>query len=229
MWLEGGSSTQLWGWELVAWAVMALGVGLVTVALAPSYDAVLWLVMVVPVAVAFRRSVPRGLLRFRSTDLLFGLVLGALLRLFSGWLERSADGSLHWPRFDTASAAWWLDAIVAPVLVAPVVEEFFFHGLLLVALYTVLRRATRRPLLAGTSAASITTAAFVLMHLATGTLGTTWASSVTVLLVGLSGAALVLTTGRVWGAVLMHIVFNVSYVGFALIGTMVATGTPGLS
>uniref|UniRef100_UPI0025D6E534 CPBP family intramembrane glutamic endopeptidase n=1 Tax=uncultured Aeromicrobium sp. TaxID=337820 RepID=UPI0025D6E534 len=221
--------TKPWGWEMLAWAALALGAGLVIVALAPDYEAALWLALLVPIVVAFRRSVPRGLLRFRATDILFGLVLGTGLRLVSGWLEGAAAGPLTWPRFDTTNATWWLGDIIAPVLVAPLVEELFFHGLMLVALYTVVRRASRFPLVAGIAAALITTGAFVLAHLATGSLGTSWAGPVSVALVGLAGAGLVLTTGRIWCAVLTHAVFNATYVALALVGTLLDSGAPTLT
>ena len=103
------------------------------------------------------------------------------------------------------------------VLIAPVLEEFFFHGALLVALYTVLRRPVGK-LAAGIGALLVTTGAFVLVHGLAGTLGVD--AIVGLVLVAGVGGALVLLTGRIWAAVLLHITYNAVFVALALVGTL---------
>jgi len=243
VWLQGGTSTAPWGWLLVGWAVVSLGAGVLVATAAGQFiggvvggwvgTVVLWVAMIVPVLYAFSRSVPRGLLRFRPTDLLFGLVFGVALRIVSGWLDQAASGVAVWPSYPTIdgqlSGDWWFVELAIPVVIAPLVEEFFFHALLLVALYTAFRRLTRVRAAAGFGAALVSTGLFVLLHALTGSLGGTWASSATIALVGLVGAAVVLLTGRVWGAVLTHVVFNGTYVVLALVGTLAGLGGGGVT
>ncbi|WP_185973232.1 CPBP family glutamic-type intramembrane protease [Aeromicrobium piscarium] len=217
VWLQGGTSTQAWDWDLVAWAIAALAAGIAAAILLPDVPGLIWLVMLAPVVIGFRRSIPRGLLRFRAHDLLLGIVLGLALRVISGWMAPLTT----WPTADS----WWTD-VLAPALVAPAVEELFFHGLLLVALYTAFRRASRSRLAAGTATALITTALFVLTHLLTDALDDHWSGPASIALVALAGALLVLLTGRIWSALVMHVAFNASYVSLGLIA-LLATGDTG--
>lgn len=242
MWLQAGSSTARWGWEIVGWGVTALGAGVLAASTGPRLiggpvggwvgTAALWVLLMVPTVFAFARSVPRGLLRFRATDLLFGLVFGLALRVVAGWLEAAASGVASWPSLPTVDgripASVWFGEVVVPIVVSPVIEEVFFHGVLLVALYTAFRRMTRTAWVAGAGAALVSTGLFVLLHQFAGSLSSTWDGAVTIALVGLTGAVLVLVTGRLWGAVLTHIVFNATGVGLALVGTLLGGGA-GLS
>jgi hypothetical protein len=235
VWLQGGTTTQPWGWLLIGWAIVSLGAGVLIATAASEFiggpvggwlgTVVLWVAMIAPVVYAFTRSVPRGLLRFRWTDVLFGVVFGVLLRIITGWLEQAASGGTSiWPSYPTVNgelpAEWWLGDLLVPVVVSPIVEEFFFHALLLVALYTAFRRLTRAPVVAGFGAALVSTGVFVLLHQLTGSLGATWASGAAIALVGLVGAVLVLVTGRFWAALVTHVVFNGAYVLLALVGTL---------
>ncbi|MDF2492885.1 MAG: hypothetical protein K0Q58_1463, partial [Microbacterium sp.] len=68
---------------------------------------------------------------------------------------------------------------------------------------------------------------FVLLHQLTGSLGATWAAGAAIALVGLVASALVLVTGRLWGAVITHVVFNASYVALALVGTVAGSMSGG--
>lgn len=238
VWLQGGTTTLPWGWMLLGWSLVSLGAGVLIATTAGALvggalggwiaQIVLWVAMLAPVVYAFSRSVPRGLLRFRWTDLLFGLVLGVALRIASGWLDEAAAGTTAWPALASTDGSLagvdWLGDVLLPALVAPVVEELFFHAVLLVALYTVFRRLTRSHAIAGVGAALVSTGLFVMLHQLTGSLGATWAAAASVALVGVTGAALVLVTGRLWGAVIAHIVFNASAVLLALVGTLLGVG-----
>lgn len=244
-WRTGGTSVQRWGWLLLGWAVVALGAGVLVATAATEFvggvaggwlgTGALWLAMLVPVVFALRMSVPRGLFRFRWVDLLFGIVLGLVLRLIAGWLAQAATGVSVWPAYPTADGAlpgdWWFTDLVVPVAVGPAIEELFFHALLLVVLYTAFRRLTEVRSIAGAGAALVTTGLFLLLHQLTGSLAPTWDGAVAIALVGLTGALLVLLTGRFWPALVLHIVFNGSYVVLAVVGTLagVGAGTVGLS
>lgn len=233
-WLQGGTTTQRWNWVLVGGALMGLGGGLLIATAASALiggtlggwvgTLVLWVAMIAPVVFAYSRSVPRGLLRFRATDVLFGVLLGLALRIVSGWFEQAERGTAPWPALPTTDGGlsgvdWVVDAVV-PIVVSPVVEEFFFRGFLLVALYTVFRRLTRLPSVAGAGAALISTGIFLLLHQFTGSLSGDAAGAASIALFGLATAALVLVTGRFWAALITHVVFNGSYVVLAVVGTL---------
>ena len=233
VWLEGGSSVRRWGYDLLGWAILSFGAGvLASSALrafvptsfgAMSADLVLWLGMIVPVILAFARSRPRMLLRFRWLDVLYGVVLGGVLRIIQGWLEVAAGASGAFPSYPTVNGnlvpGWWFTDALVPVVIGPTVEEFFFRGVLLVVIYTVVRRAFGRGF-AGFIALVLTTGAFVTAHAISGPMG--WDIAVALTLVGLTAGALVLLTGRIWGAVLVHVVYNGTFVLLALAGTLLA-------
>ncbi|WP_307216727.1 CPBP family intramembrane glutamic endopeptidase [Microbacterium sp. SORGH_AS_0888] len=244
-WRTGGASVQQWSWLLVGWAVVALGAGVLVATASTEFiggvlggwigTVALWVSMLVPAIAALRLSVPRGLFRFRPVDLLFGIVLGLILRAVAGWLSQAATGRSVWPSFPTADGrlpgGWWFEDLLVPTVVGPVVEELFFHALLLVALFTAFRRLTELRPVAGAGAALVSTGLFLLLHQLTGSLAPTWDAAVSIGLVGLTGALLVLLTGRFWAALLLHVVFNGSFVALALVGTLtgVGAGSVGLS
>ena len=237
-WRVGGTSVQHWNWVLVGWGILSLAAGLLVSAAAGTFiggvagrwigAGAVWLSMLIPVVFAFRISVPRGLFRFRPVDLLFGLFLGILLRFVQGGLAEAATGNATWPSYFSADGSlgsqWMLNDLLLPVLVLPVLEEFFFHGFLLVALFTVFRRLTDSRIVAGFGALLATTGLFVLLHQLTGSLVPTWDGAVSIALVALAAGLLVLTTGRLWSAVLLHITFNGTYVLLALVGTVLGVG-----
>jgi len=214
---------------LLAWALVSLGVGVLAgfavlriwpdaAWAGPASTLVLWAAMLVPVGLAFRRSRPVGLLRLRPVDLLFGLTLGLLLRLVQGWLAGPDAG---FPSFATVDGAlpptWWLTEALPAALVAPVVEEFFFRAVLVVAVYSLLRRVSGGAA-AGVAAALVSTAVFVVMHTIGGAVGV--GDIVAVAALGLTCALLVLLTGRIWAAVLTHIVYNTTWLLLGLVGTL---------
>lgn len=232
-WRLGGRTVQGWREWLLAVALIALGAAVLlgtavtvlwTSPWAPAVGTViLWVGLAGPVVWAFTRSRPAGLLRFRALDLLYGLVLGAILRTAQGWLELATGGSGAFPSYPTVDGAlptgWLLTDGVGAALIAPVLEELFFRGVLLVALFTVLRRPLGA-VAAGVIALCGTTGVFVLVHALTLTLSV--GSALSLALLGAVCAALVLLTGRTWGAVLVHVVFNVSYVVLGLVGTFLS-------
>jgi membrane protease YdiL (CAAX protease family) len=246
-WRTGGTTVERWNWLLVGWGVLALGAAVLAATASTEFigrtaggwigTVAVWVALILPVVFAYRMSVPRGLLRFRPVDLLFGLVLGVALRFVAGGLAQAATGWSPWPTYMTVDGAlpgsWWFNDLVVPVVIGPVLEEFFFHGFLLVLLYTVFRRMTAVRSVAGIGALLVTTGLFVLLHQLTGSLVATWDGAVSIALVGLVGGLLVLLTGRLWPALLLHVAFNGSYVVLALVGTLLGvgagSGTVGLS
>lgn len=160
---------------------------------------------------------------FRPLDLLWGLTLGVLARLITGFIEIAGYG-----RLGSAGATfgepvrdlWWVfAALLAPVLISPVIEELFFRGLLARSVLAAgeANGGSRRAAL--TIAILVSGAVFALVHVVSG--GTPTA----VMVIGLStfvfgagAAALALITGRLGGAIVAHITFNALVVVPALLG-----------
>ena len=229
-WRLGGRTVLRWREGLLAIALISLGVAVLAGSMiatvwqspwaAASATVIVWIGMLVPVVWALSRSRPIGLLRVRALDVLYGLVLGGLLRTTQGWIEGLDGTPAALPTLTRIDGSWGFSTIaldiVAPVVLAPVVEEFFFRAVVLISLYTVLRRPFGK-LTAGLVAALASTALFVVVHGISG--GAAVSDVVSLSLLGVVCAALVLLTGRIWGAVLVHVVYNGSYVALALIGS----------
>lgn len=223
-WVEGSRTARLWNTELLGWAALSVGAGMIlSIALrtlVPGINGVLlgglaiWIGMGVPVVIAFRRGVPRGLLRFRAVDLLYAVVIGGVLRVVQGWLEVAGGGTGALPSYPALDGLWWLDASTA-VLVSPALEELLFRGVVLVAVYRIARRGVDGALLAIVAS----TASFVAMHMITGGFGS-WDRPVMLTLIGAALGTLVILTGRLWPAILAHLVYNLSGVALAVAGTL---------
>ncbi len=225
-WRLGGRTVLRWRESLLAVALVSLGVGLLAAYGAQQWlgsdlwaTLCIWVGMLVPVVVGLRRSRPIGLLRFRAVDLLYGVVLGILLRLVHGWIS-AAGGDTGFPSYPTVDGklgdTWWFTDVVAPVLVAPVIETFFFHVVVLITVYTALRRRAGA-LAAGITACSAVVALFVFTHAIAGVTATP--AVVALALLAAVCAALVLLTGRIWGAVLTHSSFNATFMLLGVVGT----------
>jgi membrane protease YdiL (CAAX protease family) len=226
-WRLGGRTVRRWREALLAVALISLGAAVLIGSLvatvwdspwaASAANVLLWIGMLVPIVWAFTKSRPIGLLRVRALDLLYGVVLGALLRTTQGWIDGLDGLPAAFPVLaivdESLSLATLALDVIAPVVVAPVIEEFFFRAVILVSLYTVLRRPFGK-LAAGIAAALASTAFFVLVHGISGAIGASGIVSLSLL--GVVCALLVLLTGRIWGAVLVHAVYNASYVVMAL-------------
>lgn len=174
--------------------------------------------MTVVVVWAFSMSRPAGLLRLRGIDVLHGVALGAAVRVIQGWMP--ADGeSGAFPSLllvdGRVPGEVWITDVLLPVTVAPVVEELFFRGVLLVSVYTVLRRPLGKTA-AGVTAVIVSTLVFAIMHSSAAGAGAVVAAGV----LGLVCALLVILTGRIWGAILVHVVYNATFVGLSMVGTV---------
>lgn len=217
-----------WREGLLAIALMALGAGILAgfgalqLGAPPVVSTLcIWAGMLVAIVIAFARSRPVGLLRVRAVDLLWAVGLGLIVRLVQGWAAGASGAGAPFPALPTVdgrlASLWWFDGALAPVLIAPAVEELFFRGVVLVALFTVLRRPFGS-FAAGLTALLVSTALFVAAHAIGGP--ATAADLVSLGALGGVCGLLVLLTGRIWGAIGLHLVFNALGVGLALLGTL---------
>lgn len=221
-WRDGGRTVKPWDESVLAIALVALGIALLAAAVIRGFDsapastliadAVVLVGMLTATLIAFMRARPKPLLRFRAIDLVYGLAVGLILRLIQGWLEVAAggDGALPAP---SSQGAWALSS--ALLVVSPFVVEVFLRGVLLVTAYSVVRRMTS-PLPAMITAIALSAAATVAVQAVAG--GSSWDAWLTPLIVGVVCGALVMATGRVWGAVLVHLFFNASWIALAAAG-----------
>jgi uncharacterized protein len=228
-WRLGGRTVLAWREWLLAIALISLGIGVLFSALLgesalPVGQAtsvvVLWLGMLAPVVWAFTRSRPAGLLRFRALDVLWGVAFALALRLTQGWLAIAFGDSAALPSYPlvagSLSTDWWFTDLVSVVAIAPVLEELFFRAVIVVALFTVLRRGLGKPI-AGVIAVLVSSGLFVVVHALNFGLDASQIAGIGIL--GIICAALVMLTGRIWGAVLVHVLYNASFVMLALVGT----------
>lgn len=229
-WRLGGSSVRRWDVSVLLVSALCGSTGVaisgvtarIPASWAPSGSVILlWISLVCAVVFAFSRSRPAGLLRFRLTDLLWGIAVGLTLRLVQGVMSgadanafpivSSPDG--------TVPVDWWSTVALRAAIVSPLVEEFFFRAVLLVTLFQLLRRAAGR---VAASAASVlaTSGAFLLIHLPFESLDS--AAALQVFSVGVACGLLVMLTGRIWSAVIAHVAYNASILALAVIGTLLA-------
>ncbi len=214
-----------WNEWLLAIALIGLGVGVLSGAiiawawdspLAPLVgSAAAGLGMVVPIVLAFRRSRPVGLLRFRPLDLLWGVGLGVGLRVVQGLIA----GPKPLPTFATIDgrvSEWLALDAVGAVVAAPVIEELFFRAVMIVAMFTILRPLVGH-VAAGVTAALVSTGLFVMTHALAG--GAEIGSVIGLALLGFVASGVVLLTGRIWGAIVLHAVCNASFVALVAFGT----------
>ena len=229
-WRLGGRTVHPWRSQVLAVALLSVGVAVLlgsvlTLVLPTAWGGlaatgVLWLGMLVPIVWAFIRSRPVGLMHFRFLDLLWGIGLGLMLRTVQGWLAVAAGGSGALPSYPSIGGSlpsgFLFSDVLAPVVIAPVIEELFFRAIILVSVYTLLRRAVGK-LMAGAVAVVVSTALFVMLHSMTGALAVDEVISLSLL--GLVCGLLVVLTGRIWPAILTHVVYNATFVVLALAGT----------
>ncbi|KQR24016.1 hypothetical protein ASF79_01900 [Agreia sp. Leaf335] len=151
-------------------------------------------------------------LRITWLDLFFGVGAGLLARAVAGIIEIALTGrmvGLGVTFGDTVYDAWWLfGTILAPVLIAPFIEELFFRGLM--------QRAVQQVSTGLLGSRAATTIAILLSALLFALLHLTQASNPTAALIlgasafvfGLAAATIAGITGRIGGSVVAHIVFN---------------------
>ncbi len=151
---------------------------------------------------------------FRPIDLLWGAGIGLLLRGVATSIEFVATG-----RMPAGGAAVlidpttaWLVLVVAPILVAPFVEEWFFRGTTL----PVVRDATASagasrvsPRVATATGVVVSALLFGLLHAVEAPSPTSAVvTAASALCLGIAVGALVAFTNRLGGAIIAHAVFN---------------------
>ena len=185
--------------------------------------------LVAVIVIASRRLGLRSLaadfgLRFRPVDLAIGLGVGIVGRIFTVLLTLVTISITGYTpergNFVLAADPLWmvLNGVVIAVLVAPVVEELFFRGLLLRAVRNrVLRwRGREQPADAATQkravilSVAISSIAFMALHMYQAIGDPTLAIILggSTLFVGLLNALVTIRTGRLGGAIIGHMVFN---------------------
>lgn len=160
---------------------------------------------------------PVGILSFRGSDVVWALAIATLLRLVVGVVHGvetspfpiasvSASGSL---------VDWAVTNFAFAGLAGPFVEESFFRLALLPVIFTLL--VPRFGALGGGMlAAFVSAAGFAALHIVFNAPDA--ASVVELFVLGFLCSSLVLLTGRVWGAVLLHVSYNAGFLAFSMAG-----------
>lgn len=180
----------------------------------------LWTGLGSAIAYALWRSRPAGLFAFKLQDVLWGIGCGLLLRIAQGWLSNANESP-----FPSAPSAygqttdWWWTQALPGGMVGPLVEEMFFRCVLLVAIYQFFRRRIGSDL-SGLVAIVASGTLFVGLHAAFLPLTTTDVVGLSAL--ALTCGLLVMLTGRIWGAVLAHVTYNVVFLTVTFVGTTLA-------
>lgn len=144
-----------------------------------------------------------------------GLLLRVTQGIFSGanaspfpTMQADGDGVARPETFLT---------LAMPAVAAPLVEELFFRAVLLVTIFQILRRPVG--VISAVATALIgSSGAFLLMHAMYAPLSPL--ESVQLFLVGVGCGLVVMLTGRIWGAVLTHLFYNLTFLALILAGTL---------
>ena len=106
-------------------------------------------------------------------------------------------------------------------------NKLAIEKVLLLSADTVFRRLTGSRVLAGIAATLVSSALFVLAHGLTSTLDVS--AIVSLGAVALVTSTIVLVQRRLWTAIVVHAVFNVTFVILQLAGSLGTAGAPALS
>ena len=159
-------------------------------------------------------------LRITALDVLFGLGAGLLLRAFASVVEIAFYGRMSGlgVQFgDIVYDGWWVfGTLLAPILLAPFIEELFFRGLV----QRTARRVSERIMPAGLAmfvSIVVSAALFAVLHLTESTNATAAAVlGISTFALGLTSALIAALTGRSGGSIVAHMTFNGSLVLAAL-------------
>lgn len=147
-----------------------------------------------------------GLFDFRSRDLIWGLTLGLALRLFYGLT--SGSDTHPFPTLQAGAGEVNLAGVILSVTISPLLEELVFRGVLLVCIYR-LARTSFGALPSATVSICASAALFAAVHsiFAPQLFG----DFAQFLLLGVASGTVVLLTGRIWGVVVLHYVYNLTF------------------
>lgn len=227
-WRQGGQAVRRWDTAVIASVAIGGGFGIIVAGLlngihqsgwsAASLVA-LWTGLLGAVTFAFSRARPAGLLRFRPIDLVWGAGVGLALRITQG-IVSDANNSPFPSSSSTVDMSSLDDFnVLAAGLVGPVIEELLFRAVLVVTIFAMLRRSVG-PVAAAVTATLASAGSFVCLHVAFAPL--TLIDGLQLFLVGVACSLLVLLTGRVWGAVLAHVFYNLGFVVLGVLGAALA-------
>jgi len=205
------------GWRGLVSAAVALGlvvaIGLLMRSLSvvpPGLlgELVVWLPMLGAVAVGagpWAGIRDRLGLRALPIDILWGVAAGLLARAADALIRFATTGTTGLQQQPAPTLAGSVAlALVVTVIVAPLIEELFFRGLLQGAIVGLLRGGTAST--AATSAGVLLASiVFALVHLLGGAAPP---AVLGVLAFGLISGSLAAATGRIGGAVIAHVTFN---------------------
>ncbi|MGY3565131.1 CPBP family intramembrane glutamic endopeptidase [Sinomonas sp. RB5] len=205
----------LCGWTVEAAASARLDPALLGIA---AYVLV-WVPLVLALMLSFAGQTMREAaaflgLRFRAMDLLWGVGIGCLARAADALIRTVATGSTGLAPQPTLSSIGGIGVqalalgVIAPVVIAPILEETYFRGLVLRSLAAALGRLSAAARWG--AAVVITAAAFALVHalLLAGTPGEAVLTGVSTFLFALLAGAVAAATQRLGGAIVGHVVFN---------------------
>ncbi|WP_334172072.1 CPBP family intramembrane glutamic endopeptidase [Sinomonas sp.] len=153
-------------------------------------------------------------LKFHPLDALWGLGIGCLARAFDAFLRLTLTGSSGLLQQPTLSALGnpavqtVALGIVAPVLIAPLIEEIYFRGLIQRSLAATLEPLGRAP--KWVAAVVLTSLAFALVHalLLIGTPTEAMLTGISTFAFALLAGTTAAATNRLGGSIAGHIVFN---------------------
>jgi membrane protease YdiL (CAAX protease family) len=219
----GLAATLILMWLLVTWLrsasfpLFALGGNL---ALLFSY-LVVWIPLLAACAFATyargTRSLKRDLgLAITLTDIIFGLSVGLLARGLVSILEIVTTGRMGLGSVTLGEVVyngWWVfGALLAPIVLAPFVEELFFRGLVLRSV-TGLVPGRFAPAIAIFVSAML----FAALHLTQGpSPSQAIVLGFSTLILGIAAGILAFLTGRIGASIVAHAVFNATIIVAAL-------------
>lgn len=179
---------------------------------------VLWSGMLATVILAFVEKSRAGIFRFRFVDLVWGVGIALIIRLIAGGVGHANSTPFpNSPTLRDSPQAWALEQAVSAGLIGPVVEELFFRGVILVAVYVALQPITNR-WISGAAATVVSAGLFTLTHASFATISIQDAFQLFTLGAGCS--LLVLLTGRISGAVILHAFYNLMFLALTAVGTV---------
>ena len=217
-WRLGGTAMRRWSCAVLSIALFSVGAGVLAAGilsrLVPMFPiastVALWIGLAVAIAFATSRSRPAGLFRFHPSDIALGALLGVVLRLVDGWL--SGANSAQFPSDGTLAnggvAQWMMQSAMPAGLIGPFLEELFFRAVILITVYEALRRSTGVAA-AGATAVLASAGGFVLLHGLFDAVPLGY--GIQLFALGVAAGLMVMLTGRVWGAVAIHMAYNVVY------------------
>ncbi|WP_022882721.1 CPBP family intramembrane glutamic endopeptidase [Gryllotalpicola ginsengisoli] len=159
--------------------------------------ALTWGPLVVALLVNWRFWAAR--FRFRWPDVALGIAVGIVTRAVGILITYSSTGRLASGSviFGHIDFVFVFTTALAPVILAPLIEEPFFRGLLQTSLLRYLP---------GWAAIAVASVAFTLVH----TIANGWSSTllITLLVYAIGAGYVTLRTGRLGAAIIAHAVFN---------------------